>query len=175
MVIKPYEIWRTHCCYIDYYLTGQTSCLVDITPFFNFFLQWLFLLGVILALRLAFCFFIITLITNCDALSYSFVPTLQKLPNSTNLTDCWIYARTNNTHNTPELVTWPPSLWGWRNLSGQNAGFSFGVSETTHKLPSGKQVPDVTNFHWVPLAHKENTPYSDLVTNKKPFLLFCKH
>ena len=57
-------------------------------------------------------------------------------------------------HDMPELVAWPLSSQGWRSLSGQNAGFSFGLFESTYKLPSRKQALDVTTFHCVPLTRK---------------------
>ena len=30
----------------------------------------------------------------------------------------------------------------------------YGIFETTYHLPSGKQAPDITSFHWVPPAHR---------------------
>lgn len=65
-----------------------------------------------------------------------------------------ICARANNIHDEPELVTWPLTLEGWRNLSGRDVGFSFGTFEEVHVLPCSKLAPDITAFHWVPPAHK---------------------
>ena len=103
-----------------------------------------------------------------------FVPTLQKFSNSADLIDCWICARTNKIHDTPELVAWSLSLWGWKHLSGQNAGFSFEVFESTYKLSSGKQVPDVITIHWVPPTHKR-IPLTQIWTLTTDLSLYFKH
>ena len=40
--------------------------------------------------------------------------------------------RANHTHDIPELVAWPLSLEGWRNLTGKDVVFAYGIFETTH-------------------------------------------
>ena len=82
------------------------------------------------------------------ALAHPLVLCLEKLPDSTNLTDSLTCARANNTCDEPELVAWVLSLEGWQGLSGRDIVFSFGpinVFETQRKI-MGKS-PDLSEGH----------------------------
>lgn len=96
------------------------------------------------------------------ALAHPLVLCLEKLPDSTNLTDSLTCARANNTCDEPELVAWVLSLEGWQGLSGRDIVFSFGPFELLHILPSGKFAPDVTTFHWVAPHPQRYAPHSSL-------------
>lgn len=90
----------------------------------------------------------------CTTLSHPFILTLQKLAkNLANLTNCWICTRAHHTYDVPELVAWPLSLEGWRNVTGRHVGFSYGLFETTYQLTFRRYAPDITSFHWLPLVH----------------------
>lgn len=54
---------------------------------------------------------------------------------SASLTNGCICARTNHTRNIPELVAWPGSLEGWRNLTRKDVGFSIAFLKPTIGCP----------------------------------------
>lgn len=64
----------------------------------------------IMMLKVLIVLFLAFLPPSSLVLTHPFVPTLQKLSDSTRLTYCWVCTRANNTHDEPELVAWPLSL-----------------------------------------------------------------